>query len=61
MTYTLSGIAGIIISAAMLRDRDFGKVVAWVGILGNALVILPFVPAGMVALVIAIGGLFLVV
>ena len=61
MTYTLSSIAGIIVSVVMLRSRGFGKGIGYVGILGNLLVAMPFVPADLVVLVIAIGGLFLVV
>jgi hypothetical protein len=61
MAYTLSAIAGIIISAVMLRNHVFGRSIAYVGILGNALEAVPFVPAYYVAVVIGLGGVLLVV
>jgi hypothetical protein len=61
MANTLNCVAGIIISVVMLRSHVFGRLVACVGILANALEVLPFVPADYVALVIGIGGVFLVI
>ncbi len=35
ISYNLGQLAGIIISVVMLREKTFGKVAAWAGILGN--------------------------
>jgi len=61
MANTLNCAAGLIISFVMLRSSRFGKSAAAVGILGNGLEVLPFVPPSIVALVIAVGGVFLVI
>jgi len=61
MANTLNCTAGLIISIVVLRSFDFGKKVALAGILGNWLEVVPFVPPAALVLVIAIGGVFLVI
>jgi hypothetical protein len=65
---TLIAVAGIIISAVMLRSHVFGRGIAYVGILGNILTLGPpdqFVPAsfyqGIGVLLIGMGGVILVI
>lgn len=67
MAFTLYAISGILISMVMLRSPDFGKTVAWIGIVGNVLELGP--PTGLYPeiwgkidpVLIGIGGVFLMV
>lgn len=63
MSFFLVSVAGLIISAVMLRSNIFGKVTAYVGLLANGFglsyyITLAFAPA-MVALPLSISALFL--
>ncbi len=41
MSYVLGAVAGLIISAVMLRSNIFSKVTAYVGILMNVMMLVP--------------------
>jgi hypothetical protein len=56
--------AGMMISAVMLRSRDFSKITAWAGLLGNGLDLLqhllhPFAPSISAVLMVVMGPFYL--
>jgi hypothetical protein len=67
MAFTLYAISGILISVVMLKSPDFGKTIAIIGIIGNALELGP--PTGLYPeiwgkidpVLIGIGGVFLMI
>jgi len=58
MAFILMAVAGLIVSTVMLRSKIFGKVIAYVGILANALQLADFVR---LAFVPALGAILIVI